>query len=86
MLSGHVLEQVLAAAFKIIVLVVTIVDLPEAIHVHLAHKRDGFLGVELVLGCLQIGVLKFVPVQVDQLAIVRPSETEAVALVVDQIP
>jgi len=38
MLPDHVLQQVLAASFEIIILIVAIVNLSETIHVHLAYK------------------------------------------------
>lgn len=75
-----------ATALEVIVLVVTIIDLPEAIHVHLSHKRYGLLRVELVLAGPQVRVLELVSVQVDQVAVVGPSQAEVVSLVVDEVP
>lgn len=86
MFPDHVLEQVFAVSLEVVILVVAVVDFSEAVHVHLAHERDRFLCVELVLARLQIGVLKLVPVQVDELSVVGPPETEVILFIVDQIP
>lgn len=62
MFPDHVLQQVLAIALEVVVLIVAVVDLPETVHVHLAHKGDGLLGVELILAGLQIGFLELVAI------------------------
>ena len=84
--ADHVAQQVLAIAAEIVVLVVAVVYLSEAVHVHLAHKRYGLLSVELVVGGLQIVGLEFVAVQVDALAVLRPTKAVLNTGIVYQLP
>lgn len=56
-------------AFEVVVFVITIVDLFEAVHVHLAHKRNGLLGMKLVVGRFEVMSLELVAIQIDSLAV-----------------
>lgn len=84
--SHHILEQVMTVALKVLVLVITVVDLLESVHVHLAHEAYGLLGVELVACRLEVVRLEVASVQINSLAVARPSKTELILLVVYQIP
>lgn len=76
----------LAIATKVVVLVVAIVDLSETVHVHLAHKRDCLLCVELIVWCLQVVGFEFVSIQVDSLAVLRPTQAVLNARIVYELP
>lgn len=73
MTPDHVPEEMLLVLAEVVVLIVAVVDLPESVHVHLTHKRDGLLRVKLIVWRLQVVGLKFVPVQVNSLAVLRPA-------------
>lgn len=70
MFPDHVLEQMFAVPLEVMILVVAVIDLLEAVHIHLAYEGDGLLRVELVVVGAQVAILELVAVQVDQLAIV----------------